>query len=171
MNREEAFKVLNFEVEEAEIVCLEDYYDVSEKEQAGAFIRAVERLKQPLTLAEFLGWEEGVEYKCLSGKYKVVDGELLYYWSIMKDYKPASIFLDRSNILTMREAEKVEHKKKYRIPLPNLITTDGMQQYLTEKDGYWFASRLTAILKQEWTEDELYKIPKAYRGFAKEMVK
>ena len=131
---------------------------------------AAKVLEQPITLAEFLGWEEGVEYKCLSGKYKVVDGELLYYWNLTQEYEPAKAYLNRSNILVMRQAEKVEHKKKYRIPLPNLITTDGMQQYLTEKNGCWFASRLNETLKQEWTEDEYHRIPTAYWGYGKEVI-
>ena len=170
MNREEAFEVLNFEVEEAKVVHLEDYYDASKKARAGAFIGAVERLKQPLTLAEFLGWEEGAEYMCLAGKYKVEDGELLHYSNVMQDYWPAKVYLNHSRTLAMRRAKRVKPKKKYRIPLPNLITTDGMQQYLTEKDGHWFASRLTDNLKQEWTEDELDSIPGAYRICAKEVV-
>lgn len=167
MNRKEAFEVLNLEVKEAERVCFEDYYDDPETEQAVAtFKRAVERLKQPLTIAEFLRWEEGVEYECSSGKYRVVDGELFHYWNITKDYEPVSVYLTPSNILNMRGAEKVEPVQKYRIPLPDLVTTDGKQQYLSERNGRWFASRLTSDLKQEWTEDELYRIPTAYRGYA-----
>lgn len=77
MTREEAFEVLNFEVEEAKMVCLEDYYDGSEQEQAAAFIRAVDRLKQPLTLAEFLGWEEGQEYRRGGNILKVEGNHLL----------------------------------------------------------------------------------------------
>ena len=132
-------------------------------------VEEVEKLREPLTLAEFLGWEEGVEYEYWSGKYKIVDGELLYYWNMTKDYEPAKVYLNRSSIQTMREAEKVEHEKQYRIPLPNLITTDGKQQYLTERDGCWFACRLTEGLKQEWTEDEFHGIPTAYLGYAKEI--
>ena len=156
MNREEAMKIIknNRPI----------YRDWQEE-----FDEAVERLKQPLTLAEFLGWEEGVEYMCLAGKYKVVDGELLRYRNVIQDYWPVKVHLNRSNILAMRGAKKVEYKKKYRIPLPNLITTDGMQQYLTEKDGHWFASRLTDNLKQEWIEDELDSVPGAYQIYAREV--
>lgn len=54
----------------------------------------------------------------------------------------------------------------YRIPLPNLFTTDEQQQYITLKDGTYFASRFNKKLKQTFNEEELEDVPKFYRDFA-----
>ena len=133
---------------------------------------AIKVLGQPSSLEELLGWEVGVAYKDEDGsifslrapndlrKYRAVNG----WW----DYHYAKWTNDELDKL--RRAEKVEHKKKYRVPFPNLFTTDGMRQYLTERYGCWFASPLDEDLKQEWTEEELYKIPSSYRGYVKEVV-
>lgn len=93
-------------------------------------------------------------------KYRAVNG----WW----DYHYAKWTNDELDKL--RRAEKVERKKRYRIPLPYLFAIDGTRQYLTEGDEYWFASRLNKALKQEWTEDELCNIPNVYRAHAKEIV-
>ena len=57
----------------------------------------------------------------------------------------------------------------YEIPLPGLKTTDGQQQYLSDKDGVQFASRKNNELKQTWTEKELINVPKAYREYVVEV--
>lgn len=59
--------------------------------------------------------------------------------------------------------------KLYKIPLPGLITTDGKQQYLSEKDGYYFASREDGNLKQRYFEEELGEVPNVYREYAVEV--
>lgn len=59
-------------------------------------------------------------------------------------------------------------EKRFIIPLPWLVTTDGKQQYLTNKDGYFFASRRDENLKQIWKEEWLKVIPEFYRQFAVE---
>ena len=60
----------------------------------------------------------------------------------------------------------------FEIPLFNLKTSDGYQQYLTydeDKDCY-FASRGRSTLKQSFTVAELEKIPSYYRVLAKEII-
>ena len=59
----------------------------------------------------------------------------------------------------------------YNIPLPNLKTTDGYQQYLSRKnhDPHWFASRLKNDLIQTYTLNELDQVPTAYRQYAKKV--
>lgn len=54
----------------------------------------------------------------------------------------------------------------YRIPLPNLFTTNEQQQYLTFKDGTYFASKFNEKLKQTFNEEELEDVPKFYRDLA-----
>ena len=52
--------------------------------------------------------------------------------------------------------------------MPWLVTTDWEQQYLTSKDGHFFASRRDTTLIQTWGEEYLKFIPKEYRQFAVE---
>lgn len=56
--------------------------------------------------------------------------------------------------------------KRFIVPLPGLITTDGAQQYLTNKDSTWFASRRDENLRQTWKWEHLGYVPEIYRQFA-----
>lgn len=57
-------------------------------------------------------------------------------------------------------------EKRFIIPLPGLITTDGKQQYLTHRDCTFFASRREKELRQIWKEEHLKFVPEVYRQFA-----
>lgn len=69
-------------------------------------------------------------------------------------------------ILTPFEKRGEVESKYYEIPLFDLVTSDGEQQYLTEKNGKYFASRKDDNLKQKFTKKELKKIPTVYKDFA-----
>lgn len=69
-------------------------------------------------------------------------------------------------ILTPFEKRGEVESKYYEVPLFNLVTSDGEQQYLTEKNGKYFASRKDDNLKQKFTKKELKKIPTVYKDFA-----
>ena len=60
-----------------------------------------------------------------------------------------------------------EDEKRFIVPLPGLVTTDGKQQYLSQ-DYNFFASRRDKTLKQTWKEEHLKFIPEFYRQFAVE---
>ena len=59
---------------------------------------------------------------------------------------------------------------RYIVPLPRLKTTDGEQQYLTQKGKNWFACRRTPSLRQTWKEEHLQYIPEEYRKYAVELI-
>lgn len=59
-----------------------------------------------------------------------------------------------------------EQESRYIIPLPKLVTTDGKQQYLTQRGDNWFACRRTETLRQTWKEEHLQYIPQEYRKYA-----
>ena len=61
-----------------------------------------------------------------------------------------------------------EEPKRYIIPLPGLMTTDGEQQFLTHK-GRFFACRRNKSLRQTWKEKHLCYVPEQYRGYAVEV--
>lgn len=60
-------------------------------------------------------------------------------------------------------------EKRYIVPLPGLITTDGEQQYLTQISKNWFACRRKKDLRQTWKEKHLCYVPEQYRGYAVEV--
>ena len=75
------------------------------------------------------------------------------------------------NIVTEFAATKPEDRKdekRFIIPLPGLVTTDGKQQYLTHKDCKFFASRRDETLQQIWKEEHLKFVPEIYRQLAVE---
>ena len=53
----------------------------------------------------------------------------------------------------------VAKDKRYLVELDGLVTTDNAQQYLTKKDGKWFASRRMPGLHQDFTDKELNAAP------------
>lgn len=60
--------------------------------------------------------------------------------------------------------------KRFIVPLPGLVTTDGQQQYLTNKGGTWFASRRVESLRQTWKWEHLDYIPEVYKKFAVDLM-
>ncbi len=60
--------------------------------------------------------------------------------------------------------------KRFIVPLPGLVTTDGQQQYLTNRRGKWFACRRDERLRQTWKEEHLGYIPEPYRKFAVDLL-
>ncbi|MBF4176013.1 hypothetical protein LacP0543_14650 [Lactobacillus paracasei subsp. tolerans] len=54
----------------------------------------------------------------------------------------------------------VAKDKRYLVGLDGLVTTDGAKQYLTKKDGKWFACRRMPGMHQDFTDDELKTAPK-----------
>lgn len=60
--------------------------------------------------------------------------------------------------------------KRFIVPLLGLVTTDGQQQYLTNKGGTWFASRRDENLRQTWKWEHLDYIPEIYRHFAVDLM-
>ena len=53
----------------------------------------------------------------------------------------------------------VAKEKKYLVELDGLVTTDGAKQYLTKKDGKWFACRRMPGMHQDFTDEELNAAP------------
>ena len=80
-----------------------------------------------ITLAEFLGWEEGKEYRCPSGKYLITDDTLYRYENNDGGWQPVRTCFIKSFINSMREAEPIE-EKKYHLINPEIA--DESDRYL-----------------------------------------
>lgn len=63
----------------------------------------------------------------------------------------------------------IEKEQLYYIPLPDLETSDGIQQVLSkrENDKHYFAWRPTESVQQRYTKEELERVPEIYKPFAK----
>lgn len=64
----------------------------------------------------------------------------------------------------------VVREKRYLVELDGLVTTDGSKQYLTNKDGKWFASRRISGLHQDFTDEELNNAPEWVKQLNREEV-
>lgn len=77
--------------------------------------------------------------------------------------------LDCCMELSLTPTDKRFEPTRYIIPLPRLVTSDGQQQYLTQKSKNWFASRRDLNLRQTWKEEHLKYVPEEYRKYAVKM--
>lgn len=74
----------------------------------------------------------------------------------------ADIMTAQNEVLAlMYELDELQ-KQRVAIPLPGLETTDGEAQYLSRKNGKWFASRQNDNLEQQFFIEE---VPKPYSDF------
>ena len=89
------------------------------------------------------------------------------YFEELDDNVRANL-LDAMNELAETPLDERQEEKRYIIPLPHLVTTDGEQQYLTH-NGSFFASRRDKELRQTWKEEHLKYIPEEYRKYAVEV--
>jgi len=64
----------------------------------------------------------------------------------------------------------VAREKRYLVGLDGLVTTDGAKQYLTNKDGKWFACRRMSGLHQGFTDKELNNAPEWAKQLNREEV-
>lgn len=120
-----------------------------------------------ITLAEFLGWEENTEYEYDCDRFKIMDNDLFIYNNFAAEKWLDAYDVSINGFEELRNARKVE--KRYIVPLPNLKTSDGEQQYLTHKDNTFFVSRRNEDLRQTWKEEHLKHIPEEYRKYAVEV--
>ena len=103
---------------------------------------------------------EGIDALCI---YKLRDATDYIVESLVE------LVRRKKEIKGLKEEVEEKREKRFMIPLPGLVTTDGEQQYLTYKDGKFFASRVAGTLMQVWKEPHLDLIPKVYREFAVEL--
>ncbi|KRL07958.1 hypothetical protein [Liquorilactobacillus hordei] len=96
--------------------------------------------------------------------YTGVDSRKISY-DILIDDKNINI-KDLNSLSTKRIKEYILNKNQYSvmIPLRGLLSDNG-QQYLSYKDGKYFACSYRDSLKQEFTQSELNDIPEAFKPF------
>lgn len=128
--------------------------------------KCLEILRQPITLSEFLGWEEDVEYEWNDYRYKISEGSILYCSLFSNKYE---MFCDK-DLSKLREAKKVREKrfnlilqKGYR----ELFDLQDCEKYLTidTTDGTVFNSKYSSNnskYQAQFTLEEIEEIKKKY---------
>lgn len=104
MNREEIITKIQDKLNKA--------YMLKDREEADKIISSifddVDKLKRPITLAEFLGWEEDTEYKFSSYIFKIKDDTLYKFNYIKNEFEVSNLSLGSININMLRQAKKIE---------------------------------------------------------------
>lgn len=121
---------------------------------------SIENIKQflesPLKLAEFFGWEEGVEYETQGfGVYRIVDNRLEV--KISEDsWCNASVELHPAIINNFRKAKRLEEKKYY-ILNPEIKDCNYLQvvNFYEDDEEIFFGKKNKLYgLKNQFSEDE-----------------
>ena len=129
----------------------------------------IENLKQPITLADFLGWEENVEYEFDKKIYKVIDNNL--YSKFQKDFSLNLASLCNYDISRLRHAKKVR-KKRFNLILQNgyrkLFDLLDCEKYLTMDidEETIFNSKYSndnSKYQVQFTLEEIKKIKKKFK--------
>lgn len=97
-----------------------------------------EKLNQPITLEDFLGWEENTTYRYGDNKYKIYEGLLLIYNRNANCWYEA---YERVNdYLRIRQAKKVEKTiKGYHVK--DRYSYDCLMKELEEQGYRWFSNK------------------------------
>lgn len=108
MNRKEALEKLenfyywNYDNEE--------YDQETEQKHKQNLEDIIEYLKQPISIVDFLGWEENVEYNVLGGRYKIVDNKLYWFDERFNEWYLSN---HKDNFTDFQQAKKIQPKKYY----------------------------------------------------------
>ena len=106
----------------------------------------IEELEKPITLVDFLGWKENVEYNGIGDRYKIVDNKLYVFVKWLNDWQLSS-FIDA--FVKLQQAKKVI-PKKHNVILKSvyikLFELKDEQKYLTldiKKDTFFHSKYST----------------------------
>ena len=148
-------------------VCTEN-----ERQLLNEIFDEVEILRQPITLAEFLGWEEDVIYTDGTAYYKIQNNSIFHKTKgKIKQVWTLSGYNDYLNFYNkFRELEKVE-EKRYNLILQKgyreLFDLQDCEKYLTidTTDGTVFNSKYStnnSKYQAQFTLEEIEEIKKIY---------
>ena len=82
----------------------------------------IENLKRPITLANFLGWEENAEYKVLKDRYKMINNKLYYFNNVSNRWITSAFNEKFDDFTDFQQAKKIQPKKY------NLILQKGYRK-------------------------------------------
>lgn len=127
----------------------------------------IEELEKPMSLADFLGWEEDVEYNGIGDRYKIVDNKLYVFEKWLNKWR-LSIFIDA--FVKLQQAKKII-PNKYNLILKSvyieLFDLQDNEKYLTMAidDRTIFHSKYStdnSKYQAQFTLEEIEEIKKKY---------
>lgn len=97
--------------------------------------------------------------------FERANGEKIHYKSELGEWLDENRFLAIDAVLN---GYTIEPEQLYYVPLPDLETSDGIQQVLSKRKGdkNYFASRPNDKLKQRFTKEEIAQVPEVYKFYA-----
>lgn len=119
----------------------------------------VEKLRQPVTLAEFLGWEEDVEYKCNEDKFIIMDNQLYMRNYTLRDWVDYDVSINRFEQL--RCAKKID-PKKYCLRHKFIKASSNKNLNFSEDTSLYNSSKLTYQGQSQFTQQEINDIKKKF---------
>lgn len=132
-----------------------------------------EKVVVPNYLAEWYESQASSHYNIQRMIKNLLNGSLLEEMVLVwlnRNYSKYGL-RDRFDLLALIRINgyTIEPERLYYIPLPDLKTSDGMQQMLSkQKNGMnYFACRQDEKLQQRYTKAELERVPEVYKPFAK----
>lgn len=134
---------------------------------------------------EYINWLFDVDFYVDENESDYIIRDALTVYAVVGKKKTLSMNCNLISFARLKENLKIElfdllcefaktpieergEEKRYIIPLPHLVTTDGEQQYLTHKNGF-FACRRKKNLRQIWKAEHLVHVPEEYRKYAVEV--
>lgn len=102
MNKKQAIECLEVHAEELKRRGFEDIH----------LRQVIDYLEEPITLSDFLGWQEGVEYKLDGDILKITDNALEIYDKNEEYFDFCDYYWTNNIIKELRQAKKVEKKLK-----------------------------------------------------------
>lgn len=157
MNREEIITNIQNKLNYAYMLPNRDKVDETIKFVFGE----VEKLKQPSTLRELLGWEENEIYTCFGNKYMFKNDEL-YLLNGQDAWKTTFNYCTLAKV--KQQAKKVESKKYYlqlKFKYNNFLCKRGNKTYINfnTEDGYFLDSKDNINdCKTQFTDEEIKNI-------------
>lgn len=136
MNRKEAIKKLGD--------IIDDYWiEIEEKGLDDEITEIIEALEKPATLADLLGWDEGVEYEYyptqnneITERVKIVDNIFYVFISSVADFVRCPIYSE--DIPNMKQATKVKPKAYH---VTDEYSYNELMKELEEQGYVWAGTR------------------------------
>lgn len=162
MNRQEALEKLeNFYDWN---YCDEEYDQETERNHKQNLEDIIKYLKQPITLADFFGWEEGAEYEKWDFRYKIIDNKLYLFRYGLNKWEKSEY---NSDVDSFKQAKKIQPKKHFLRLKENYRKFYGIKDnsiYLNfdKTNGRLFLSNSNnyEVCRTQFTKEEIEEIKK-----------
>lgn len=129
--------------------------------------KCLEGLRQPITLAGLLCWEEDIEYENLGKRYKMINNKLYYFNDVSNKWITSAFNEKFDEFIEFQQAKKIQPKKYY-LRLKEKyrkfygITKDFDYLNFYKNTNYFFVSNSTSFeeYQAQFTLEEIEELKK-----------